>query len=214
MADVEHAERIQIGSDLVKFLGLSAIAGAFVLGHSYAYSFYRAFGIDLNEANLSYNTLAIQGLSLMADIWVLLGSVGALLLSAVLLSLMQYLPRWVFLSAAMVLFIGLSFGATKLGTQLGETRAREVTFSGEGRLVRCQLRDNANLTEEFRKEFHEFAFGGRLRFLLRTNDTTYFIPLLSKSAEKAVGGFRGQSILLQNVDIAFCRVFGVAGGTR
>lgn len=221
-----------IGSLIARVFGTASIAylfiwivHLFIIGYSYANTYYERFGLQLHEIDVGYLETIEFSAHLSRDFQVIsLGIISAIFFVIIYgyyfvssvhrassdLSTDRFTSkeRWnLFLALALVLALfGFGYSSIFIGHQLGNEYATRIVKGIDGRTAYCELKEYKFPNEEFKEKFKKATNGGRVIKIKETKKMMYlFIP---PKPEKLEESDHGDSYVFHKSDISHCRVAG------
>ena len=193
--------------DFLKFFSSAVGFGTVIFGYSYSQTFFRSFGLNLHQLDMSWIDIVFRGLALLENSIVLF----FFALVAVVVSLVWAFRKRYGEVFAMVFstiaILGLLMSAIVGGKQIGIEHARAIWGGGAGKPAFCRIADggaNSKLSA-LSTALDKLSSEQRIRMILITKEFTYLAPVL-KSVP--VGQETGESYAIPTTSIVYCRIVG------
>lgn len=189
----------------LQFITSSALSIVVLFGITYAFEYYRSFGISIAEVSIGYLEATLIGVRLIFKTSVV-GYFVLIILTS--LCLLWFIQRKFGTSAsryfACILYFCICYLVVLLAVQQAKTDSERVTRGEAGRFAYCMLRDNSSFSVSFKKQFDSLTINHKMRKILETRTTIYLSPVVQVRGSN----FYGQTYRIDKADMLYCRIIG------
>ena len=201
--------RLLDGLYFLKFFGLAGIAGLFLVGYSYANTFYDRFGLALHEVGIGHLETIEFTTYLFQDYRVVIGAISVVVIFSLLAAWAGYsFENFGFYLSVAILFLLVSFISVYSGALLADNYATKIVQGTHGRPAYCLLKQGSDFPQDFRASFERVTNESRMVKIKETKTMLYVFVV--PQADRRETSDHGESLSIQKSDISHCRV----GGTR